>query len=169
MPVPSNADFSVASSIAWFYVIANALRGFTYVPQVVAAWRSRDGARSLSLLTWSAWLVANVAAVLYGLVLRDVFFTCISLINCAGCSLVTGIAARRRRQWKLARRPISSLQPAVTPETSVQSVHRLRSDAADAYVARWGCSARWFDADSGATRHRTASQRPPPERNGSTA
>ncbi len=144
MQLPTTFALSAASSIAWFYLISNSLRGFTYIPQIVVAWRSRDGARSLSLLTWGAWLVAHVAAVMYGLVLRDAFFTGISLINCTGCALVTAIAVRRRQQWKLESRASSSSHlSAMTPEAE-EATNRLRSQAADEYLARWGHSPRWL-------------------------
>ncbi len=146
MQLPTNADLSVASSIAWFYVVANSLRGFTYIPQIVAAWRSRDGAKSLSLLTWSAWLVANFAAVLYGLVLRDAFFTSISLINCTGCALVTCIAARRRWQWTLASR-VSSIRSTALRGVPGQTTNRPWRDVADAHLARCGCNRPLIAAD----------------------
>lgn len=148
MQFPSTLTLSAASSIAWFYLISNSLRGFTYIPQIVVAWRSRDGARSLSLLTWSAWLVAHVAAVLYGLVLQDTFFTSISLINCTGCALVTAIALRRRQQWKLNGLSTSSTQVSSTPSEPERSASRLGSRAADEYLARWGYGPRWLAAGS---------------------
>ncbi|MEO6362954.1 MAG: hypothetical protein ABIO71_06975 [Caldimonas sp.] len=142
MQMPMTFSLSAASSIAWFYLISNSLRGFTYIPQIVVAWRSRDGAKSLSLLTWSAWLVAHVAAVLYGVVLRDTFFTSISVINCTGCALVTAIAFRRRQQSKLEGRETSSPdRQAVVPAPEQVT---LRSQAADEYLARWGFSPRWL-------------------------
>ena len=99
-------DFALAQAqmpwwhalIAWTYLATNAARVFTYVPQVVVVWRCRDGARAISLLTWSSWSVSHLAAVLYGaLVAHDHFLVGVSLINLLGCGLVTGIAMRRRR------------------------------------------------------------------------
>ncbi|VWX61572.1 conserved membrane hypothetical protein [Burkholderiales bacterium 8X] len=87
----------LGSAIAWLYVITNAARLVTYIPQIVVVWRCRDGARSVSLLTWGSWVVANLSATLYGaLVVRDTFFTAISIINLVCCAMVTVIAARRR-------------------------------------------------------------------------
>ncbi|MEO7057262.1 MAG: PQ-loop repeat-containing protein [Caldimonas sp.] len=145
MQFPTTFDLSAASSIAWFYLVSNSLRGFTYLPQIIVAWRSRDGARSLSLLTWGAWLVANAAAVLYGLVLHDAFFTSISLINCTGCAVVTAIAAKRRQQWKRKSRATSSLLNWENPPAPEQATPRVnRGHAVDGYLARWGYSPRWL-------------------------
>lgn len=83
--------------IAWLYVVTNAARILTYIPQIVVVWRSHDGAQSLSLLTWGSWVIANLTATAYGsLVIHDVFFTLVSLVNLVCCGLVTGIGARRR-------------------------------------------------------------------------
>jgi hypothetical protein len=85
------------SAIAWAYILTNAARVFTYVPQMLAVWRSSDGARSVSLLTWGSWVIANGTAVAYGaLVVDDVFFTLIALLNLVCCAAVTAIGAQRR-------------------------------------------------------------------------
>ncbi len=87
----------IASAIAWFYLVTNAARVFTYVPQIVAVWRCSDGARSLSLITWWSWVVSHAAAVAYGaLIMQDAFFCVISAINLACCATVAVIASRRR-------------------------------------------------------------------------
>lgn len=156
MQLPTTFDLSAASSIAWFYLVSNSLRGITYIPQIVVTWRSRDGAKSLSLLTWSAWLVAHVAAILYGLVLRDVFFTSISLINCTGCALVTSIAVRRRRQWKLASRATADSRPPAAAPVPVREKRSSGSRAADDYLRRWGYSPRWLAGSAGAVHGRAA-------------
>ncbi len=137
-----NPDLLVDSSIAWFYLIANSMRGFTYLPQIVAVWRSRDGAQSLSLLTWGSWLVAHVAAILYGWVLNDAFFTSISVINCTGCAAVTAIAARRRRQSHAALRKDSTVPRFDTASRASQRT-RASGSSADAYLDRWGYGRRW--------------------------
>ena len=95
---------AAAAGIAWVYLITNFARVFTYAPQIVAVWRCRDGARAISLFTWYSWAVANLASTAYGvLVVHDVFFVVISMINLAGCATVASIAARRGRRWPMSR------------------------------------------------------------------
>lgn len=147
MNVLASTDVLVNSWIAWFYLVTNSLRGFTYIPQIVVVWRSQDGARSLSLLTWSAWLVAHVAAVLYGLVLRDPFFTTISLINFAGCATVVSIAAKRRGQSNRLEREGLAPSSAAFRTLSEPVSPALWNSGARAYVTRWGCGRRWFASD----------------------
>ena len=87
--------------VGWAYLLSNALRVFTYVPQIVTVWRCEDGARSLSLLTWWSWVVSNIATTAYGLlVLRDLPFLLIALLNLSGCGAVAMIAMHRRAQWR---------------------------------------------------------------------
>ncbi len=91
---------SMQSIIAWLYLATNSARAITYVPQIVAVWRCTDGARSISLLTWWSWVIAQVTSTLYGaLVIHDGFFVAISILNAVCCSLVAAIAARRRGQF----------------------------------------------------------------------
>ncbi|KQP13723.1 hypothetical protein ASF43_17700 [Pseudorhodoferax sp. Leaf267] len=91
------------AAIVWLYLGTNALRVVSYFPQIHAVWRCRDGARSVSLLTWASWSISHVFAVLYSTqVVHDLPLLLISLINLVGCSAVTGIALRRRLQWKRA-------------------------------------------------------------------
>lgn len=97
-------ELSIDTSIAWFYLITNSLRVFTYMPQIVAVARSKDGARAISLWTWGSWMVAHAAAVMYGLQLQDLFFTVISSINLLGTSAVTCISCKRRIRFNLDRR-----------------------------------------------------------------
>ena len=49
------------------FSMANALRGFAYVPQIVMLMRDDTGAASISCSTWSLVLVARVTTVIYAL------------------------------------------------------------------------------------------------------
>ncbi|SDP18359.1 hypothetical protein SAMN04488595_105237 [Ralstonia sp. 25mfcol4.1] len=90
--------WSTNSTIASLYVLSNAARVFTYVPQLMAVWRSNDGARDISLLTWGSWVVANGTALAYGaVVVEDLFLTLIALLNLTCCSAITLLAVQRRR------------------------------------------------------------------------
>ena len=87
--------------IGGLYFLTNATRVFTYIPQVVVVWRCKEGARSVSLLTWGFWVLSNCTATAYGvLVLGDGLFVAISVVNLIGCGMVAAVAARRRSQWR---------------------------------------------------------------------
>ena len=98
VPLPETSWLNL---IAWIYLTINATRIISYVPQILAVWRCTDGALSVSLLTWGSWVLSHVAAMFYGvLVVRDLPFVLITLINLLGCSCVTAIVMRRRKQWR---------------------------------------------------------------------
>ncbi len=103
-PLPTNA---MLAAIAWMYLLTNAARIVTYVPQVLAVWRCSDGARSIALLTWGTWTLSHVAAILYGtLVIFDLPMVFIAAINLLGCGAVTGVAMHRRRTPYKPRVPL---------------------------------------------------------------
>lgn len=84
--------------VAWAYVLANTGRVASYLPQIVAIWRSRDGAPSISLLTWSYWAVSHLTAVLYAaLVLADGKLLAVSMGNLLCCGTVVTLTVLRRR------------------------------------------------------------------------
>ncbi len=94
---------SVAAAIGWFYLVTNSARVFTYIPQIIAVWRCRDGARAISLITWYSWAVSHAAAMTYGaLVVHDGFFFVISAINFACSSAVATIATQRRSRFSVS-------------------------------------------------------------------
>lgn len=96
--------------LTWLYLLTNAARVVTYLPQIHAVRTSTDGARAISLLTWGSWTVSHVAALAYALaVVNDVALAVISGINLAGCGIITAVALQRRLAW---RRGAAELVPA---------------------------------------------------------
>jgi len=95
-----------AEWVAWVYVITNSLRVFFYAPQIRAVLKAEDGARALSIATWSFWTFANLTATLYGwFVLHDGAFCAIFSGNLACTAAVTLIAARKRLTWRVPQLP----------------------------------------------------------------
>ena len=123
-PFTAPHDSGWLAMIAALYFLTNAARIFTYIPQVVVVWRCKEGARSVSLLTWGSWVLANCSATAYGLlVLHDRLFVTISLVNLVGCAAVAAVAARRRAQWK--RRSLS-LVPRIATRTDPTAARAMR-------------------------------------------
>ena len=103
----------VATAIAGFYLVTNATRVFSYLPQIVAVWRCRDGAFAISILTWGLWTISHVASLLYGaLVMHDLYFVGITTINLVGCSVVTALAVWRRAEFRRAQAQRGETPPA---------------------------------------------------------
>ena len=86
-----------AEWVAWLYVITNSIRVFFYAPQIRAVLKAEDGARAVSITTWSFWTFAHLTAMLYGwFVLHDSAFCAIFSGNLACTVAVTLIAIRKR-------------------------------------------------------------------------
>jgi hypothetical protein len=69
----------------------------SYAPQFWRVWSSPNGARDLSLTTWTLWCLANAVTVLYAaLVTRDWAFVGVSGGSLVGCLVVTGAVYYRR-------------------------------------------------------------------------
>ena len=56
----------LTETITWLFVIANTGRILAYVPQLLTAWNCKNGASSVSRLTWGYFAFAHFAGVLYG-------------------------------------------------------------------------------------------------------
>lgn len=122
-PIPDNA---MLNAIAWLYLITNVTRVLTFVPQIVLVWRCTDGALSLSLLTWGSWVLSHISALFYGvLVVHDLPFALISFINLVGCACVTGLAMRRRAQWKRNLGLAVGSDQILTPEANCDDERRV--------------------------------------------
>lgn len=88
---------SAAVWVAWLYVATNSIRVFFYAPQIRAVLKADDGARAVSIVTWSFWTFAHLTAMLYGwFVIHDGAFCAIFSGNLACTAAVTLIAVRKR-------------------------------------------------------------------------
>jgi len=85
------------SAVAALYSGLGTLFALLYLPQVRVVWRSRSGARDISLLAWALWTVSAFVTVCYALlVARDARFGVVSASNLVGCAAVTGVTAWKR-------------------------------------------------------------------------
>ena len=121
-------NLDVVAAIGWFYLATNSLRMFTYVPQILAVWHCRDGARSISLITWYSWAVSNLTAIAYGtLVVHDEFFTFISTINFTCCTAIALIASSKRRTLRSSLKAETEADAeAAAPRDLAPSVETVR-------------------------------------------
>lgn len=78
-----------------------ALNGFIavllYLPQIISAWKDRNHAISLSLLTFGGWSIGSLVTALYAwMFVKDKMFTAISLGNMAGSGTICLIVISSR-------------------------------------------------------------------------
>jgi hypothetical protein len=92
MAIVSNLDL-----IALAFGACNLLRLASYVPQIIAVARDRNGATAISFSCWTIWVGANATTGLYAWInLGDLGLAMIGMFNAACCTVVLAIAARKR-------------------------------------------------------------------------
>lgn len=87
-------------AVVFLYFTLNAVRVFTYVPQIIAVAKEKSSAQAISLITWSFWTMANLTTGLYAtVILHDVLLAIMSYGNTLGCSIVVGIVMVKRQKY----------------------------------------------------------------------
>jgi len=87
-------------SITTVYVACNAVRLFSYIPQIIAVARERSGAHALSLATWWFWTVSNAATAVYcSTIVSDMLLAGTMWGNAAGCLAVASLTVMKRQRY----------------------------------------------------------------------
>jgi uncharacterized protein with PQ loop repeat len=90
---------SLSDVVAWLFVAANAGRLIGYMPQVVAAWKCKNGAASVSRMTWGYFAFAHFTGILYAtIVIHDWSMAAVFLGNFVVCCLLIGIVSWKKRR-----------------------------------------------------------------------
>src|SRR5262245_16642060 len=93
------------------FAACNSVRVVAYLPQIHKAVTDKHGASSISLMTWSLFLVAHVSTVAYALINRsDWGMAACFAINATCCVAILAIAywKRRRHTNGLTQRPVAA-------------------------------------------------------------
>ena len=84
---------NLLSTIRSLYALNGVMAVLLYLPQIGKAWKDREHALSLSLLSFGGWCIGSLVTALYAwLFVRDRMFTAVSLGNMAGSGAVFTIA-----------------------------------------------------------------------------
>lgn len=91
------AAFVDVDPVAVLFGLFNGLRLVSYLPQIVAVARDRNGARSISFSCWSIWIGANASTAGYaGLRLGDPAMAAVGSFNAICCATVLVLALCKR-------------------------------------------------------------------------
>src|SRR5262245_61306904 len=93
------------------FAACNSVRVVAYVPQIVKAATDKNGASSISFMTWMLFLITHLSTVAYALINRsDWQMAACFAINAIGCVAILAIAywKRRRHTNGLTQRPAAA-------------------------------------------------------------
>ena len=80
------------------FAACNSVRVVAYVPQILKAATDKNGASSISLMTWSLFLLAHLSTVAYAIINRsDWGLAACFAINAVCCVAILAIAYWKRR------------------------------------------------------------------------
>jgi hypothetical protein len=80
------------------FLAVNTLRTLAYGPQIWAAVRHPEGARGISVITWSYFALSHLTGAAYSLVItHDANLVASFLGNFVACALLVGVVAWQRR------------------------------------------------------------------------
>jgi hypothetical protein len=82
------------------FTATNSLRALFYVPQIVAVYKSVDGARDIALLTWWMWVANNALGAVYASVVMHHGVLALSFwASTAACLVTIGLALSARQRF----------------------------------------------------------------------
>ena len=98
-----------------------------YFPQMVRVYRDPNGANAVSLMTWTQFAAANVATVLYALIVSsDRVVAGVFGLNALGCVVVVGPTAIERIKFKHHAAALRIAEPDRTMVFQRAELTRLR-------------------------------------------
>ncbi|WP_147375828.1 hypothetical protein [Noviherbaspirillum cavernae] len=95
-----------------------------YLPQIIKYHRDRDACQSISLLTWSGWVLITAITILYALyVLNSRLFATVAAMNVMAQLTVLGygINARAARRCAMSRNPAAGAADAGPRPSAIAS------------------------------------------------
>jgi len=107
---------SVASVVTWVFMAANMGRLLAYIPQIHAAATCRNGATSVSRMTWGYFGVAHLAGAVYGgVVVHDTKMVIVFMSNFLACATVVSLVTWKKRAYIRALSEQSAPAPSAKP------------------------------------------------------
>lgn len=103
-------------TIKSLYAVNGVVAVLLYLPQICKAWKDKDHALSLSLVSFGGWSLGSLVTALYAwLHIKDRIFTAVSLGNMAGSGAVFVIVACGRLGSRGSALPGIAAAPLLPP------------------------------------------------------
>jgi len=88
------------------FMILNTARLVGYFPQIMRVLRDADGARAVSIATWTLFAAANMATVSYALIAaNDAAMAVVFSLNTMGCLAIVGFTVWKRFELGIWQSP----------------------------------------------------------------
>jgi hypothetical protein len=88
------------------FAILNTARLVGYFPQIMRVRRDTDGAKAVSVGTWTLFAAANIATVSYALIVaNDVAMAIVFALNTIGCLAIVGFTVWKRFELGIWQSP----------------------------------------------------------------
>ena len=86
----------------------NTARLIGYLPQMLRIYGDADGARAVSIATWTLFAAANLATVSYAVVVADdTAMAVVFGLNTIGCLIIVGLTVWKRFELGVCQSPYS--------------------------------------------------------------
>jgi hypothetical protein len=93
------------------FAILNTARLVGYFPQIMRVRRDTDGARAVSIGTWTLFAAANIATMSYALIIADdVAMAIVFALNTIGCLAIAGFTIWKRFELGIWQSPYGRWQ-----------------------------------------------------------
>ena len=91
--------------ITWLFIAVNSGRIFAYIPQLISAWNCKNGAASVSRVTWGYFAVAHLTGLVYAIeVIDDSKMALMFLGNLLACVALVAIVTWKKMSYVRAPR-----------------------------------------------------------------
>jgi hypothetical protein len=88
------------------FAILNTARLIGYLPQIMRVHRDTNGAKAVSIATWTLFAAANLATVGYALIVaNDAAMAIVFALNTIGCSAIVGFTVWKRFELGIWQSP----------------------------------------------------------------
>ena len=125
----------ITDLVTWAFFAANGGRILAYIPQLHAAWKCENGAKSVSRMTWGYFAFAHLTGILYGLlVIHNQQMALVFGGNFVVCCLLVGIVT-----WKTSRHRQPRVQtPTLTCIIGSGGIQEATDTAEKQPAPNWG-------------------------------